>query len=113
MSLVLAQLLIQLAKPTVLEKVNTNVTAFINSSDLQMNDTSTLNTEDIVDLLRFVHYVWNDVFALATLLVFIVFISVQLAHHNILALNLLSARLRIACCSLIYRKVAQSKQKVI
>lgn len=57
------------------------------------------------DVYRFAQHVWNDVYWLAHMVVWMGFVSLLLAHHFDLRLQLVGARMRIACCSLIYRKV--------
>lgn len=52
-------------------------------------------------------YIWNDVYWLAYLLITMSFTVFFFAHNARICLTLLGARLRIACCSLIYRKVIQ------
>lgn len=48
---------------------------------------------------------FNDVFVLSFLLILFAFLSCVFHHHADLRLRMAGARLRIACCSLIYRKV--------
>lgn len=57
------------------------------------------------DVYEFVGNVWNDVYWLASLVILMSFISCLLIHQYELRLQGLGARMRIACCSLIYRKV--------
>lgn len=60
------------------------------------------------DVYNFAHHVWNDVYWLAHLVVWMGFVCLLLSHHLDLRLQLLGARMRIACCSLVYRKVTYS-----
>lgn len=57
------------------------------------------------DVYKFAHHVWNDVYWLASLVIGMGFVGLLLSHHYDLRLQLAGARMRIACCSLIYRKV--------
>lgn len=50
-------------------------------------------------------HVWNDVYWLAYMIVLLGIIGFLFGHHYNLRLQLIGARMRIACCSLIYRKV--------
>lgn len=56
----------------------------------------------------FVH-AWNDPYWLAGTVTVITFIGCLLSHHYDLRLRMLGAQIRIACCSLIYRKVSSLK----
>lgn len=51
------------------------------------------------------HNIWNDVNCLGAILVISTLLGCFLIHHVDLRQRLLGARMRIACCSLIYRKV--------
>lgn len=95
LSFVLAQILVQFQKPVIMTDVNNhkNRTTFIISED------------GAVSFVPFQNHVWNDTFSLATMLVVMSFISILFAHHCFLGSNLLGVRLRIACSSLMYRKV--------
>lgn len=57
------------------------------------------------DLYEFAEHIWNDVYWLATIVILMSFLSCLLIHHYELRLLGLGSRMRIACCSLIYRKV--------
>lgn len=57
------------------------------------------------DFKQFLNHAWNDVYWLAHLVVWMGFFGLLLSHHFDLNLQILGARMRIACCSLIYRKV--------
>lgn len=57
------------------------------------------------EFYEFVCHAWNDVYWLAHLLIWAGFVSLLLSHHFDLRLQMVGARMRIACCSLIYRKV--------
>lgn len=95
LSFVLAQLLVQFQKPVIATDSNNhnNRTTFISSED------------GAVSFVPFQNHVWNDAFSLATMLVVMSFISILFAHHGFLGSYLLGVRLRIACSSLMYRKV--------
>lgn len=57
------------------------------------------------DMLDFFQDVWTDVYWLAIIMIILTFIGCTLEHHFDLRLRMLGAQMRIACCSLIYRKV--------
>lgn len=59
-------------------------------------------SQDYSDTLQFI---WNDVNCLGAILVTSTLIGCFLIHHVDLRQRLMGARMRIACCSLIYRKV--------
>lgn len=50
-------------------------------------------------------HVWNDTYWLAHMVVWMSVLSFLLSHHYDLRLQMVGARMRIGCCSLIYRKV--------
>lgn len=50
--------------------------------------------------------IWNDVYWLAHMVVWMCVVSFLFSHHYDLRLQMVGARMRIACCSLIYRKVS-------
>lgn len=60
------------------------------------------------DMYDFFHHVWNDVNWLAGIILTLTFCGCVLNHHFDLRLRMLGAQMRIACCSLIYRKVIPS-----
>ncbi|XP_058974144.1 ATP-binding cassette sub-family C member 4 isoform X2 [Musca domestica] len=60
---------------------------------------------DIID------YIWNDVHSLGAILVISTLIGCFLIHHVDLRQRLMGARMRIACCSLIYRKTISLSMK--
>lgn len=51
------------------------------------------------------NHIWNDVWWLASLVIWMGFFGLLLSHHFDLRLQMTGARMRIACCSLMYRKV--------
>lgn len=51
------------------------------------------------------NHIWNDVYWLAHLVIWMGFCSVLLQHHYDLRLQMVGAKMRIACCSMMYRKV--------
>lgn len=57
------------------------------------------------EFYSYFNHIWSDVYWLAHLVVWMVFFSLLLSHHFDLRLQMVGARMRIACCSLIYRKV--------
>lgn len=52
-------------------------------------------------------HVWNDVYWLGYLIVLLGIIGFLFGQHYELRLQMIGARMRIACCSLIYRKVSK------
>lgn len=70
----------------------------------EQNDELRLNLTR-ADVYQFAVHVWNDVYWLATIVILMSFLSCLLIHHYELRLQGLGSRMRIACCSLIYRKV--------
>ncbi|XP_068157078.1 ATP-binding cassette sub-family C member 4 [Drosophila tropicalis] len=56
-------------------------------------------------------YVWNDIYCLGTVLVGATLLGCFLLHHVDLRQRLMGARMRIACCSLIYRKTLRLSMK--
>lgn len=57
------------------------------------------------DVFEFFHYIWRDIYWLASLMIFLTLIGAFLEHHYDSRLRMLGSRMRVACCSLIYRKV--------
>lgn len=57
------------------------------------------------DVYAYCRYIWNNVYWLASLVIGLGFFNLLLLHHFDLRLQMLCARMRIACCSMIYRKV--------
>lgn len=58
------------------------------------------------DVYEFVNYMWNDVYWLASLVIVMTFTGCVVSHHYDLRMRMVGAQMRIACCSLIYRKVS-------
>ncbi|XP_016960247.1 ATP-binding cassette sub-family C member 4 [Drosophila biarmipes] len=56
-------------------------------------------------------YMWNDTYSLGALLVTSTLFCCFLLHHVDLRQRLMGARMRIACCSLIYRKTLRLSMK--
>ncbi|XP_017873148.1 PREDICTED: multidrug resistance-associated protein 4, partial [Drosophila arizonae] len=57
------------------------------------------------------YYIWNDVYSLGAGLVISTLICCFMVHHVDLRQRLMGARMRIACCSLIYRKTLRLSMK--
>lgn len=57
------------------------------------------------EFYTYFNHIWNDVWWLANLVVWMGFFGLLLSHHFDLRLQMVGARMRIACCSLMYRKV--------
>lgn len=65
-----------------------------------------LSSASVADEIQvFLEYVWSDLYWLATLVVLMTLFGCFFAHHADLRQRMVGARMRIACCSLIYRKV--------
>lgn len=62
-----------------------------------------------VEFYSFFNKIWNDVYWLANLVIWMGFFALLLSHHYDLRLQMVGARMRIACCSLIYRKVTENR----
>lgn len=56
-------------------------------------------------------HIWNDLYSLATILVGSTLFGCFLLHHVDLRQRLMGAQMRIACCSLIYRKTLRLSMK--
>lgn len=76
------------------------------NSQSEKHDELSLNLTR-AEFYEFFEHVWNDVYWLAYLLVLMGFLSMLLSHHFDLRLQMVGARMRIACCSMIYRKVGK------
>ncbi|KFB53213.1 AGAP003221-PA-like protein [Anopheles sinensis] len=63
------------------------------------------------DLSDFLHHAWNDAFWLSGLLVLLTLFGCFCSHHSDLRERLIGARMRIACCSVIYRKTLRMSKK--
>lgn len=61
----------------------------------------------------FFEYCWSDMYCLATMVVLMTFFGCLFAHHSDLRQRMVGARMRIACCSLIYRKVVMKVNSMI
>lgn len=53
------------------------------------------------------NYMWNDIHWLATMLIVMTFLGFMFNHHAFCRQMIVGAQMRIALCSLIYRKVKQ------
>ncbi|XP_060647055.1 ATP-binding cassette sub-family C member 4-like [Drosophila nasuta] len=62
---------------------------------------------------RSVQYAWNDAYSLGALLVATNFVACFLWHHLYLRQRMMGARMRIACCSLVYRKTLRLSMKTV
>ncbi|XP_041788758.1 ATP-binding cassette subfamily C member 4 [Anopheles merus] len=72
---------------------------------------ATANSTVVDDLSDFLHHAWNDAFWLSGLLVLLTLLGCFCCHHSDLRERLVGARMRIACCSLIYRKTLRMSRK--
>lgn len=57
------------------------------------------------EIENFFVYAWSDMYWLATIVVFMTLFGCFFAHHADLRQRMVGARMRVACCSLVYRKV--------
>lgn len=57
------------------------------------------------DFYEYFNHAWNDVYWLAHAIIWMGFIGVLAQHHANIHMETIGARMRIASCSLIYRKV--------
>lgn len=57
------------------------------------------------EFYAYFNHAWNDVYWLAHAIIWMGFIGVLAQHHANLHMEMIGARMRIASCSLIYRKV--------
>uniref|UniRef100_A0A182JZF0 Uncharacterized protein n=1 Tax=Anopheles christyi TaxID=43041 RepID=A0A182JZF0_9DIPT len=103
------------AKPTVGQEDDddTETTMFPDLSEqFGADDPSvTPNSTIIDDLSDFLNHAWNDAFWLSGLLVLLTLFGCFCCHHSDLRERLVGARMRIACCSLIYRKTLRMSRK--
>lgn len=72
-----------------------NATILVDLSDMSTNSSTWTSS---------IAYVWKDLFWLGGLLVGVNFVACFLWHHLYLRQRMMGARMRIACCSLVYRK---------
>lgn len=126
---VLAQLLVQFQAPidaynetTVnrtarsIGEINTGNNALDNGDTKTTNNINAFNNDTpqqtyIEEFIGLITYIWGDIYSLATLLIIGTVIGCFLNHHVDLRQRLLGARMRIACCSLIYRKTLRLSKK--
>lgn len=54
---------------------------------------------------EFFNYAWNDIYWLSSAMVFLTLMGCIFFHHTDLRQRMVGAQMRIACCSLVYRKV--------
>lgn len=59
------------------------------------------------EFYAYLNHAWNDVYWLAHAIIWMGFIGVLAQHHCNIHMEMIGARMRIASCSLIYRKVFQ------
>lgn len=123
---VLAQLLIQFQKsnstlapiPQTLEN-STRATAIYDDESMTVfveEDIApvikSLEDESVLEkFLLWCAFAWNDAYWLTTLVVLMTLIPCFLMHHSDLSQRLIGARMRIACCSAIYRKTLRMSKK--
>lgn len=96
LSFVLAQLLVQFKQPAIVTELKNN-----NNNESEDGAVSVMALQS----KQSIHHAWNDAFSLAIMLVAISFVSILFQHHCYVGSNLLGVRLRIACSSMMYRKV--------
>ncbi|XP_055848459.1 ATP-binding cassette sub-family C member 4 [Episyrphus balteatus] len=128
---VLAQLLVQFQVPIQSNNIAVNITV-TNRTSRSLADSSagnnvldngdTKNGGDNINafnsdasttegFMGLIAYMWGDVYSLAAILIIATLIGCFLNHHVDLRQRLLGARMRIACCSLIYRKTLRLSKK--
>ena len=105
---ILGQLLVQFQKQAIVDKpihenrLNSTLkrtVRFILETNVKKDPESLYTFND------FFSYIWNDIYWLSSGVVVMTFLSCMLLHHTDLRQRVVGARMRIACCSLIYRKV--------
>lgn len=65
----------------------------------------------LTSVADFIDYAWNDAHWLAGLLILLTLLGCFCNHHSDLRQRLVGARMRIACCSAIYRKTLRMSKK--
>lgn len=76
------------------------------SNNENISPENALNNQSFADgLSNGMETMWEDINSLGTILVISTLVGCFLIHHVDLRQRLMGARMRIACCSLIYRKV--------
>uniref|UniRef100_A0A182PE47 Uncharacterized protein n=1 Tax=Anopheles epiroticus TaxID=199890 RepID=A0A182PE47_9DIPT len=102
---VLEQLLVQFQE-------STNSSQLGHSEKFEADDLTGIgNSTPVDDLTTFLQHPWNDAAWLSGLLVLLTLIACFCYHHSDLRERLVGARMRIACCSLIYRKTLRMSRK--
>lgn len=84
-----------------------NINAFIDVTSTP-STTTLSSTEGFIGLIEFM---WSDIYSLAAILLLGTVLGCFINHHVDLRQRLLGARMRIACCSLIYRKTIRLSKK--
>ncbi|EDV92547.1 ATP-binding cassette sub-family C member 4 [Drosophila grimshawi] len=82
------------------EGININASA----TDVYSNSSYSLDKAAASDASNTSFDIWNNVYGLGGMLVAVNFIACFLWHHLYLRQRLMGGRMRIACCSLVYRK---------
>ncbi|KAM8705738.1 hypothetical protein ACLKA7_010097 [Drosophila subpalustris] len=104
---ILAQLLLQLR----------HVDSTANIQNIQSNSSSeqvtNITNGTWNEIEKSTKYVWNDAYYLGGMLVGINFVACFLWHHLYLRQRMMGARMRIACCSLVYRKTLRLSMKSV
>lgn len=115
MPLILGQLLLTFQDNTAVKKLNTSPEDnFTLSEDFtehvdESNSTKPINESSEIE--KYMNHVWNDQIWLSSILVATVFLACVAYHHSYVRLMMLGARMRIACCSAIYRKTLRLSKK--
>uniref|UniRef100_A0A2M4AEM2 Putative abc transporter c family member n=1 Tax=Anopheles triannulatus TaxID=58253 RepID=A0A2M4AEM2_9DIPT len=86
---------------------------------LEASEEGTMDSNSLVgangtvidDFTTFLHHAWNDTFWLSGLLVLLTLLGCFCCHHSDLRQRLIGARMRIASCSVIYRKTLRMSKK--
>ncbi|EAA08388.5 AGAP003221-PA [Anopheles gambiae str. PEST] len=102
------------SKPNVAQEAEAMETTILPDLSEQFgadDPSATANSTVVDDLSDFLHHAWNDAFWLSGLLVLLTLLGCFCCHHSDLRERLVGARMRIACCSLIYRKTLRMSRK--
>lgn len=86
--------------------IDVKKTPILHEADEKSERDEQLRTGHIVeDTASFFEYIWNDIHWLGAGVVVMCTFGFLFVHHSDLRQRMVGARMRIACCSLIYRKV--------
>lgn len=104
----LGQLLNQYQKSSII-KFNETYLNFTESQSLnnssEINKTIRNELSSMSGFYSILEYIWNDKFSLSLIVILSFLLCSTCAHHSDFRQRMVGARIRIACSSLIYRKV--------